>query len=50
VEVFVLEGVFQDEHGHYPSGSWIRGPDGWEHTPFSGTACLCYVKSGHLAT
>ncbi|HEV3151593.1 MAG TPA: cupin domain-containing protein, partial [Acidobacteriaceae bacterium] len=50
VEVFVLEGVFQDEHGHYPSGSWIRGPDGWEHTPFSGTGCLCYVKSGHLAT
>src|SRR5436309_3218506 len=50
VEVFVLEGVFQDEHGHYPSGSWIRGPDGWEHTPFSGTGCLCYLKSGHLAT
>ncbi len=49
VEVFVLEGVFQDEHGHYPSGSWIRGPDGWEHTPFSSTGCLCYVKSGHLA-
>src|SRR2546427_354498 len=49
-EFLVLEGVFQDEHGHYPSGSWIRGPDGWEHTPFSSTGCLCYLKSGHLAT
>jgi anti-sigma factor ChrR (cupin superfamily) len=48
VEVLVLEGVFQDENGRYPSRSWIRGPDSWLHAPFSDTGCLCYVKSGHL--
>jgi anti-sigma factor ChrR (cupin superfamily) len=25
-EFFVLEGVFQDEHGDFPAGSYIRNP------------------------
>ena len=25
-EIFVLEGVFSDEHGHYPPGSYLRNP------------------------
>jgi len=25
-EIFVVEGVFEDEHGRYPAGSWIRSP------------------------
>jgi anti-sigma factor ChrR (cupin superfamily) len=48
-EIFVLSGTFQDEHGDYPAGSWIRSPDKSEHTPFSEDGCLIYVKTGHLA-
>ena len=25
-EIFVVDGVFEDEHGRYPEGSWIRSP------------------------
>jgi len=48
-EIFVLEGVFSDEHGHYPVGSWIRSPHGSQHTPFSEEGCLIFVKTGHLS-
>jgi anti-sigma factor ChrR (cupin superfamily) len=48
-EILVLEGTFQDEHGDYPKGSWLRSPHGSEHTPFSEEGCLIYVKTGHLA-
>lgn len=48
-EIFVLEGTFQDEHGDYPAGSWLRSPHLSEHTPFSDEGCLIYVKTGHLA-
>ena len=27
-EFLVLEGVFSDEHGDYPAGTYIRNPDG----------------------
>lgn len=47
-EIFVLEGVFQDEHGTYPAGTWIRSPHLSQHTPFSDEGCLIYVKTGHL--
>jgi anti-sigma factor ChrR (cupin superfamily) len=47
-EILVLEGVFQDEFGHYPAGTWIRSPHGSSHTPFSESGCLIYVKVGHL--
>ena len=48
-EILVLEGVFEDEHGRYPAGSWIRSPHGSQHTPFSDEGCLIFVKTGHLA-
>lgn len=48
-EIFVLEGTFQDEHGNYPAGSWLRSPHMSQHTPFSDDGCLIYVKTGHLA-
>lgn len=48
-EILVISGTFQDEHGDYPAGSWLRSPHGSEHTPFSGEGCLIYVKVGHLA-
>lgn len=47
-EIFVLEGTFQDEHGAYPAGTWIRSPHLSEHAPYSDAGCLIYVKTGHL--
>jgi quercetin dioxygenase-like cupin family protein len=47
-EIFVLEGVFEDEHGTYPQGTWIRSPHGSVHTPFSLAGCTIWVKTGHL--
>ncbi len=47
-EIYVIEGVFEDEFGTYPQGTWIRNPHGSVHTPFSKEGCLIYVKTGHL--
>lgn len=47
-EIFVIEGTFQDEHGDYPAGSWIRSPHMSRHAPWSDEGCLIYVKTGHL--
>ena len=47
-EIYVIEGVFEDEYGTYPQGTWIRNPHGSIHTPFSKEGCLIYVKTGHL--
>lgn len=47
-EILVLEGVFADDHGIYPAGTWLRNPSGSVHTPFSDQGCLIYVKTGHL--
>jgi anti-sigma factor ChrR (cupin superfamily) len=47
-EIFVLDGVFQDEHGTYPAGSWLRNPPGSVHRPWSETGCTIWVKTGHL--
>lgn len=47
-EIFVLEGVFSDEHGDYPAGTWIRSPHMSVHKPYSDVGCLIYVKVGHL--
>ncbi len=48
-EILVLDGVFEDEHGHYPAGTWIRSPHLSQHQPFSHEGCLILVKVGHLA-
>jgi len=48
-EIFVLEGVFHDEHGSYPTGTWIRSPRFSKHAPFTQSeGALIYVKTGHL--
>ena len=47
-EIFVLEGVFSDEHGDYPAGTWIRSPHASVHTPFSKSGCTILVRTGHL--
>ncbi len=48
-EILVLNGVFHDEYGEYPAGTWLRSPRWSKHTPFTGTdGALIYVKVGHL--
>jgi anti-sigma factor ChrR (cupin superfamily) len=43
-EFLVLEGVFQDEHGDYSAGSYIRNPPTTSHTPGSEDGCVIFVK------
>lgn len=43
-EIVVLEGVFQDEHGDFPAGSYIRNPPMSSHTPGSTPGCTIFVK------
>ena len=43
-EFLVLEGVFQDEHGDFPAGSYIRNPPQSSHTPSSKSGCVIFVK------
>lgn len=43
-EFIVLEGVFQDEYGDYPVGSYIRNPPTTRHTPGSAPGCIIFVK------
>src|SRR5271169_5577343 len=32
-EFLVLDGIFQDEHGDYPAGTYVRNPPTTSHTP-----------------
>ena len=48
-EILVLDGVFEDEFGRYPEGTWIRSPHGSVHAPLSTDGCTILVKTGHLA-
>ena len=43
-EFFVLDGVFQDEHGDFPAGTYIRNPPQSSHTPGSAPGCIIFVK------
>ena len=47
-EIFVLNGVFEDEQGAYPQGTWLRNPSYSSHHPFSRGGCMIFVKTGHL--
>lgn len=43
-EFVVLDGVFQDEHGDYPAGTYVRNPPTSAHTPGSAPGCTILVK------
>jgi len=43
-EIYVMEGVFSDENGDYPAGSYLRNPPGSKHTPFTRSGCTLFVK------
>lgn len=48
-EILVLEGVFSDEHGDYPTGTYLRNPPGTSHQPFSKDGCTLLVKLWQFA-
>ncbi|MGI9332284.1 MAG: cupin domain-containing protein [Gammaproteobacteria bacterium] len=43
-EFIVLEGTFQDEHGDFPPGTYVRNPPQSRHTPASKPGCVIFVK------
>lgn len=43
-EFIVLEGVFEDDYGEWPAGSYIRNPPQSSHTPGSTAGCTILVK------
>lgn len=45
-EIFVVDGVFEDEQGRYPAGTWLRNPAWSRHHPFSREGCTLLVRSG----
>jgi len=47
-EVYVISGEFIDEHGRYPTGTWIRSPHLSKHFPRVEVDTLIWVKTGHL--
>jgi anti-sigma factor ChrR (cupin superfamily) len=43
-EILVLDGVFSDEHGDWPAGTYLLNPEGFRHAPFSRDGCVLFVK------
>jgi len=43
-EFIVLDGIFQDEHGDYPAGTYVRNPPTTSHSPRSDQGCTIFVK------
>ncbi|WOJ89533.1 cupin domain-containing protein [Methylocapsa polymorpha] len=48
-EVFVVDGVFEDEYGRYPAGTYLRDPIGSSHAPFTQDGCTLFVKLWQFA-
>jgi len=49
-EILVLEGIFSDESGDYPAGTYFRNPEGFRHAPFSKEGCVILVKLHQFQT
>ncbi len=47
-EIFVLSGMFRDEQGVYPAGTWLRSPHMSQHCPYVAEETVIMVKTGHL--
>lgn len=47
-EILVLDGVFSDEHGDWPAGTYLLNPEGFRHAPFSRDGCTLFVKLRQL--
>jgi anti-sigma factor ChrR (cupin superfamily) len=48
-EILVLDGVFSDEHGDWPAGTYLLNPEGFRHAPFSKPGCTLFVKLRQFA-
>lgn len=48
-EFLVLEGVFQDETGDFPAGSYVRNPPRSAHSPSSTLGCTIFVRLWQFA-
>ena len=48
-EFIVLDGVFSDEHGDFPAGTYVRNPPGTAHKPHSEPGCVIWVKLRQFA-
>ena len=43
-ELLILDGVFSDEHGDYPTGTYMRNRSGIRHELFTCKGCIFFVK------
>ena len=50
IEIFVLEGSFEDAEGRYEAGAWLRLPDGAALDAHSVEGCMLYAKSGAVGS
>jgi anti-sigma factor ChrR (cupin superfamily) len=48
-EILVLDGVFSDEYGDWPAGTYLLNPEGFRHAPFADAGCLLFVKLRQFA-
>lgn len=48
-EFFVLSGIFSDEHGDYPAGTYVRNPPQSRHSPRTAPGCIILVKLRQMA-
>lgn len=43
-EILVLDGIFSDQQGDWPAGTFLLNPEGFRHAPFSRDGCVLLVK------
>lgn len=43
-EILVLEGIFSDERGDHPAGTYLLNAEGFRHAPYSVDGCVIFVK------
>jgi anti-sigma factor ChrR (cupin superfamily) len=48
-EILVLEGIFSDDNGDHPAGTYLRNPPGSAHEPRSREGCQLFVKLHQFA-
>jgi anti-sigma factor ChrR (cupin superfamily) len=48
-EFLVVDGVFSDEHGDYPAGTYVRNPPLSRHSPRTAPGCTIFVKLRQMA-
>ena len=47
-EIYVLNGIFMDEHGEFGKDSWVRNHHLSVHHPFVKEETVIFVKTGHI--